>query len=254
MQTPLLLVYHQISDLPPKLDPYRISVPPEAFARHMAYLAENNYTSLTLADAAEKMRAGEPLPPRSIVITFDDGYRDNYTNALPVMREYGMTGTIFLVADRVGTSAEWDGDIGRQLPLMTWDEIREMRDYGVEFGSHTRTHPPLDTLEPDKIQWELATSKQIIEDNLGEPVKTLAYPYENFNQQIIDITAECGYIAACGTPRMSEGIFNLWRAEIGVAEGDLNRYKFKTSNMWRPMSQARRQLQPVKRWIRGKLR
>lgn len=253
MKTPLFLVYHQISDLPDSLDPFRISVPPETFAQHMAYLHANNYTSMTLAAVVEKMRAGEPLPPRTVVITFDDGYLDNYTEAFPIMQKYGMTGTIYLVADCVGESAAWDGDIGRQLPLMDWAQIREMRDYGVEFGSHTRTHPALDTLDLETARWEIATSKEVIEAGLGEPITTFAYPYENFNQDIMDMTAESGYLAACGTPRMAEAMFNLWRVEIGKGDTDFNRFKFKVSSVYKPFTQVRRRLQPMKVWVRTNL-
>lgn len=250
MHTPIILMYHQIAHLPPQLDPYGISVTPEAFAAQMAYLHKGGYHAVQLSDAVRAMRHGKPLPPKSVAITFDDGYRDNYTAAFPVLKRYNFPATIYLVADRMGESAVWDGDVGAQLPLMTWDEAREMQAGGIEFGSHTRTHAALDTLDVERARWEICASKDIIEDQLGASVVTLAYPYEQFTQQVQDIAEKCGYLGACGTWRMSETYFNLWRAEVGKADEDLSCFKRKVSPVWKPITQAKRALYPLKKLLR----
>jgi peptidoglycan/xylan/chitin deacetylase (PgdA/CDA1 family) len=246
MQTPIILTYHSISILSSKFDPYDTSVSPDDFAAHMQYLHEDGYQVVRLSDAIRAMRRGRALPPKAVAITFDDGYRDNYTEAFPVLSHYGFPATIYLVADCVGGAAVWDGETGSQLPLMTWEEAREMQDAGIEFGSHTRTHAALPTLPPQDAKREICASKHIIEDKLGSPVQTLAYPYEQFDQQALEIAEACGYLAACGSSQMEENYFNLWRVEIGKADTDLSLFKRKVSAFWKPFTQAKRALRPIK--------
>lgn len=250
MQTPIIFVYHQITELDAQRDPYRISVTPQAFAMQMEYLATEGYTAVTLAEAVDAMRAGKALAPKTVVITFDDGYKDNYDEAFPILKRYHFPATIFLVADRIGDNAVWDAQYGTPLPLMTWDNAREMHAAGIEFGSHTATHQRLEDLAPQDAEKEICDSKMTIEMQLGQPIHTFAYPYESFNQQIQDITAQCGYRAACGTPRMAETFYNLWRVEIGRVDADLEIFKRKLSRMWKPMNEAKRRLRPLKRLIK----
>jgi len=250
MNPPIILLYHQISDLPAALDPYGISVTPDDFARQMAYLHDNGYRVMRLSDAVRALRDGETLPQKAVTITFDDGYRDNLTHALPVLQRYDFPATVYLVAERVGESAVWDAPHGEQLPLLTWNEIRQMQAAGVEFGSHTRTHAALDTLDAEQARWELCTSREIIADNLNAPPVTIAYPYEQFTGQTQTIAAQCGYLGACGTSRMAETLFNLWRVEIGKAEADFSRFERKLSPLWKPLTQVRRRLRPLKNFLR----
>lgn len=250
MKTPIILVYHQISDLPVELDPYHVSVSIDVFEWQMSYLKAAGYRVLKLTDAVRKMRAGEPLPPKSLVITFDDGYQDNYVHAFPVLRKYGFPATIYLVADYLGQSAVWHGELGHQFPLMGLDEIAEMQESDIEFGSHTRTHAALNKLDAEQVTWEIQTSKQVLEDQLGRPVETIAYPYEGFDEQCQIIAEQGGFLAACGSHRMPETYYNLWRAEIGRAEHDARRFKFKLSHMHKMMCQAKRMLRPVKQLLR----
>lgn len=249
MTLPVILMYHQISDLPATLDPYRISVPPSAFEAHMHALHEMGYVAFTLREAARKMRAREDFPPLSVVVTFDDGYLDNYTTAWPILQAVDFVATIFLVAARVGTSAVWDGEHGSQLLLMDWPHIHEMEAAGIEFGSHTHTHAALDTLAADALERELCESKRVLDARLSHPVETLAYPYEQFNAEVIRMAETCGYRAACGTSKMAEGAFNLWRVEIGQAERDVAAFKRKLSGRNKQLAELKRRLRPLKRLI-----
>jgi peptidoglycan/xylan/chitin deacetylase (PgdA/CDA1 family) len=247
MQSPIILVYHQITSLPPERDPYAISVTPEAFAAQMEYLHDGGYHVLRLSDAVKMMQRGEALPPKALAITFDDGYRDNYTTALPVLKRYGFPATIYLVADRMGESAVWDGERGAATPLLTWDEAREMQSAGIEFGSHTCSHPALDELEAGQARREICASKHVIEDHLSSSVATLAYPYTRFTRQVQDIVEACGYLAACGSSHVHETYFNLWRVEIGRAEADLASFRCKVSPVWKSYTQVRRALRPLRK-------
>ncbi|NDJ86455.1 MAG: polysaccharide deacetylase family protein [Chloroflexi bacterium] len=250
MQIPLLL-YHQINHIPVEKDPYRISVSPEQFERQMAYLRQHEYTALTLSQAFQKATKGEPLPQRPVVISFDDGYRDNYTTAFPMLKQYDLTATIFLVTGQIGDYNNWDqSSPDEAFALMTWEQVREMEAAGIEFGSHTHTHAALDMLDHDAATRELYTSRQTLEEQLGHPVMTLAYPYERFTRETLDIAKHCGYIAACGSSLLPESPFNLWRAEIGTDVTEAS-FRFKLSPWWRRTQQAKRQLRPIKRLLLG---
>ncbi|MEL6525113.1 MAG: polysaccharide deacetylase family protein [Chloroflexota bacterium] len=247
MKTPTILLYHQISVLTDALDPYGISVTPDNFAAQMQYLADNDYTVMKLSDAIKQMRKDDSaLPDKCVVITFDDGYRDNMTNALPILEKHSFPATIFTVADHVGKFAVWDGDIGAQMPLLTWDEMRDMLPHGIEFGSHTCTHVHLPDMDDDVVEREVRTSKRIIEDHLGVAVETLAYPYEEFNQTSLMMTERAGYLAACGTWRMPETFYNLWRVEIGKAD-TLGRFQNKISRLYKPYTRLKKN---IKDWLR----
>lgn len=245
MNAPIILMYHQINRLTSAQDPFGISVTPDDFAAQMGYLKETGYTIIKLSDAVKAMRSGKSLPSKSVAITFDDGYLDNFENALPVLKQHRFPATVFLVADHVGDAARWDGDLGAAQQLMGWGEIQTMRTEGVEFGSHTRTHIDLGAADAASAHQEIAESKTVLESELGTPVELLAYPYERFNAQAQALAEKSGYIAACGTSSAVEGFYNLWRVEIGRQETDLDRFARKVST-WKRREQAKRVLRSVR--------
>ncbi len=166
----------------------------------MAYLAGGGYRVLPLAELADRLAARAPLPDRAVVLTFDDGFRDNYEHAFPVLQRYAMPATIFLVAGYVGTE---------RLPVLTgapvvprpldWAQVREMHGRGIEFGSHTLTHPPLSRLPHDAAWREIRESRQVIEDHLGAPVRAFCYPRGDFDRAVKAMVREAGYRVACTT-------------------------------------------------------
>lgn len=246
-----ILLYHQVSEVRPEQDPYGLASTPAQFAEQMAYLHDNHYTCLRLVDYARAYRDGQPIPPKTFVITFDDGYRDNYEIAWPIMKKYGFTATIFLVADQIGSVTNWEGQKDTQsFPLMNWDEIREMQAGGIDFGSHTCTHPRLNQLSAEAVKQELCDSKTRLAEGLERSVETLAYPYEVSTYEVQRIAAECGYLAACGTANHPESLYNLWRVEFG-AEDTLASLKYKLSALQHRMEEFKRQARKVKKWIRG---
>jgi peptidoglycan/xylan/chitin deacetylase (PgdA/CDA1 family) len=168
-----ILMYHGIRTGVGTNHPYfETRTSPDLFARHMRFLSENGYATVNLGDAIEVITTGRSLQ-KCVAITFDDGYRDFYTNAFPVLAEHGFKATVFIVSGFTGEQRVClDGK-----EYMTWDEIREIHSGGIRIGSHTATHPELYSMRPPQIEDELRRSKGEIEVKLGAPVQSFAYPF-----------------------------------------------------------------------------
>jgi len=168
-----------------------ISFPPELFRRGMGKLYENGYRTIDLLDAIDCLRLKKPFPERSFIITFDDGYESVYEKAFPVLQDYGMTATIFLTVGERGKA-----NPGERLPslegrsMLTWREIQEMKQWGIELGAHTLTHPDLTRLSRERMEAEIRDSKKIIENTLGTPVSCFAYPYGRYNDRIREVVRQ----------------------------------------------------------------
>ena len=169
-----ILTYHSIqtSDGRESSPYYETTTSPLKFAEHMAYLSRNGYRTIGLGELQERLRAGQSCE-RCIAITFDDGFRDFYVYAYPILSEYGFMATMFLPTAFIGTTRrQFNGK-----PCMTWSEVRELNAAGIAFGSHTVTHPRLRELPRMKIQGELRRSRETIEENLGTKIDSFAYPF-----------------------------------------------------------------------------
>jgi hypothetical protein len=190
-----ILMYHAIQDtLAGGGAYYETSTSPSVFAGHMKYLSDNGYSTITLDEAARAV--GKSLgDKRPVVLTFDDGYRNFYTAAYPVMRDLGFTGTIFLIAGATGDHrSQFKG-----IDCLTWSEAREMHANGISIGSHSETHPVLSEIGRPAILAELAGSKRSIEDRIGDPVRSFSYPFafpeadEALVSYLAETLEECGY-------------------------------------------------------------
>lgn len=191
-----ILMYH-------KINPYfrsgglGLRVPPKDFEQQLRYLREQGYNSITMSMLIDHYQQGTRLPKNPIVLTFDDGYTDNYTYALPLLKKYHYTATIFLVSGLVGKTNEWDEALGRPTnPLMNWDQIKEMEKAGIEFGGHTVTHPHLAQIPLEEARKEITKCKTDLEKNLGHPVKFFCYPYGNYNRSVAEAVNDAGFQAA----------------------------------------------------------
>ena len=164
----------------------------------MEYLARNGYQSLSLSEATVYIREKKPFPTKAFVMTFDDGYQNNYTRAFPIMQEFGFKGTIFLISAYCEKS--WSGDASSREahPMISWSEIKEMHNYGIEFGAHTSTHPDLTRIPIEQAKREITQSKAEIQHRLGVEVTTFAYPFGTFNARVREI-ARKEFHAACST-------------------------------------------------------
>jgi peptidoglycan/xylan/chitin deacetylase (PgdA/CDA1 family) len=190
-----ILYYHSVSDAP-----VRSSVSPAAFESQVEYLVRNGYHLLSLSEATQRLASGTAPPHKSVVITLDDGFQDNYEHAFPVLRRFGAPASIFLTVSYIGTD---------RLPTLTrtdfvprplsWEQVEEMHARGIEFGSHTLTHPMLSTISLGEARREIAESKRVIEDKLGAPALFFCYPRGDFNAGVKNMVREEGYLAACTT-------------------------------------------------------
>jgi peptidoglycan/xylan/chitin deacetylase (PgdA/CDA1 family) len=229
----LILLYHQIQDIPLLHDPLQLAVSPSLFEREMAFLYKNGYECLSLASMVKMHMKGEPLPARAFAITLDDGYQDNFDYAFPILRKYGFTATIFLVPERVGKTTKWWGlTSAQEFPLMPWPNIREMALAGIEFGSHTYSHALLNDLKKDEIDREFSTSKKMIENELDKPVELFAFPYERSTPSLAKEVENQGYLGACGSLLLPESRFNLWRTQC-FGTDTMEAFRFKISGLWR---------------------
>lgn len=178
----------------------RYACPPAMFRRQMAYLKRSGYRVISLGDLTKSLTEGAQLNGKQVVITFDDGFRDNYTNALPVLKEYGFPAAVFVVSGSVGGTNDWMVQNGYpRRELASWDELRQMAEQGVEIGSHTVTHCSLDTAEEGSSACEVRDSRHQIGESLGKPVRFLAYPYGRLAPGTPALVKAAGYDAACST-------------------------------------------------------
>jgi peptidoglycan/xylan/chitin deacetylase (PgdA/CDA1 family) len=190
-----ILTYHALEE-----SPSIIALSPAVFAWQLRWLHQNGYQVIPLSRLVQHVCNGDPLPSRSIVITFDDGFATSYTHAFPVLMRYGFPATIFLVAGYCGRQNDWpDQPLAvPRLSLLTWAQIREMDRHGIEFGAHSITHPWLDRLAPDELEYEILVSKASIEEQVGHTIECFAYPYGRHNEAIKAIVGRA-YAGACTT-------------------------------------------------------
>lgn len=183
----VVLCYHSVHPAAPFA-----SATPELFDAQLKWLQEHcDVISLRDLDAARRELGERPL----VALTFDDGYVDNYQFAFPRLRKRGLTATLFLTAGFIERDPMVVGRMGRlwgaaidEVEALTWAQVREMRDGGMEFGSHTWSHPNLTQLDDEVVGRELVTSREAIEAQLGEAVDALAYPFGKPKRHVTDST------------------------------------------------------------------
>jgi peptidoglycan/xylan/chitin deacetylase (PgdA/CDA1 family) len=176
----------------------RFVMPRRSFARQMRLLAALRYRVISLDELAAALREGRPLPRRAVVITIDDGYRDNAQVALPILRRHGFAASVFLVSERLDAGNDWDteGDVAGRRTLSR-EQIERMRKGGIGIGAHTRTHCALTEADEAELAAELRGSREDLEATLGERVETLTYPYGLHDDRVVEATGEAGFSAAC---------------------------------------------------------
>jgi peptidoglycan/xylan/chitin deacetylase (PgdA/CDA1 family) len=213
-----VIQYHMIDRPTPHSRVRGGFTPPERFARQMRDLKSAGFVAYTAGELVDYYLARGHFPHRGIAITFDDGCRDNYTYAFPVLKALGFKATIFLVPSVIGQiSAKPLAEGEAPRAHLSVQEIREMADYGIEFGSHTMNHKLLHQLSPQDVQYEISAAKAQIEDLLQKPCKPLAYPAGFFNQTVEKIVAAAGHTCAFSTvhgPQDSLDLYALNRIEI----------------------------------------
>ncbi len=206
-----ILMFHYVSTPPADADIYRrdLSVAPDLFAAQLDRLLADGYTTISLYDLMANLGHGAPLPEKPVVLTFDDGYRDLYENALPALRARGMKATVFVLTDFM--------DEGRP-EYLTWDMAREMLAAGISIESHGRNHVSLEGKESDYLIWQALGSEQTIEFELGVRPRFVSYPAGDFDQRVIDVFESANYWAgvttAQGITHSSADPFRLTRIRV----------------------------------------
>jgi peptidoglycan/xylan/chitin deacetylase (PgdA/CDA1 family) len=174
-----------------------VSVQVSEFAQYIQFLQRNGYDAISCSDLLEIRDATRPTPKKPVVLTFDDGYDSVYENAYPLLSKLNWRCTIFLVCNLVGKQAMWEG--APPGGLLGWERIHELQSYGIEFGSHTLSHPSLTKIDMGAARSEIVDSKAFLEDRLGREVASFAYPYGHHSPALRDIVAEAGYKLAVTT-------------------------------------------------------
>lgn len=189
------------------------------FREHMKYLKDNNFSMITFKDLNNiGWRNRFDKNKKYIIITFDDGYVDNYELAFPILKEFNFKATIFLMGE--STYNEWDvkADGEKSFPLMSVEMIKEMQDYGIEFGAHTFNHPKLNKLSNDEIKHQIVDVKKPLEEKIGREIITFAYPYGILNDYAKKMVEEAGYTFGVATDSgsvcLSDDLYQIRRIAI----------------------------------------
>jgi len=208
----IILLYHNID-----------SSSKHNFEKQMQFIKEH-MQPISLNELIDCLVKKKPSPPKSIIITLDDGYENFYHYAYPILKKYQIPATIFLVTGYVNTKKTfwWDNNCVKQRSILSWSQIKEMAKNGINFGSHTINHYNLTTLSDKDIEEELRVSKEKIEQELKKPVTGFCYPFgkkEHYNQKIKELVIKAGYqyavTAEFGHINQSSDLFLLKRVPAG---------------------------------------
>jgi peptidoglycan/xylan/chitin deacetylase (PgdA/CDA1 family) len=160
----------------------------------MAWLRAWRYNVISLGDAYAGLFHSAPLPPRAVVLTFDDGCENFREHAWPILKKYSFPATLFVIAGMMGGTTTWmDTEAARETPLLDADAVRELHREGVHIGAHTLTHARLARCSPEVAHKEIEGSKVQLEELLGESVLDFCYPYGSYDMQVVDMVISAGY-------------------------------------------------------------
>ena len=223
-----ILLYHHVASLHSGASKAqkRWTISPERFDGQMRWLAGHGFHPVTMAQLSAHLKRGQPLPFKPIAISFDDGWKDQYSTAYPILKKYSFLGTFFINTDSVGHSA-----------YMNWDQVREMSASGMDIESHSCTHPRLLSLSPDQAWQEINDSKKALESRLHKPVTVFSYPYGSYSDKIISMVKDAGFEAAVTVDGVNDGYllradrsYTLPRYVVGERDDFGNSALLRSSN------------------------
>jgi len=231
-----IIMYHSVN---PKQNPAisGLIVSPETFQRQMRFLKRRKYNILPLDELIVLIKEKKKIPSRTVAITFDDGYKDSYTYAFPILRKYNIPATMFIIIDEVGRP---NGD------RVSWDQIREMRSSGlITFASHAMGPEPLINIKSEEeLRLQIFGSKKALENKLGIGCSLFSYPEGMFNAKIKQMVIDAGYKAAVvtnpGRSYSNDDIFTLKRLRISERAANLFVFWFETSGYYTFFKERRR--------------
>lgn len=188
-----ILSYHSLDDLGTPL-----SVSPRLFERHMAAIAREGCPTFTMSQVATHLSERRPFPPRSVAVTFDDGFANLATSGGPILQRYGISATVYIITGMVGCATRWT-DRGAPLPslsILSWEQIEGLASSGVEVGAHTVTHGFLTQYSPAALQFELGSARHTLQHHLGLTVHSFAYPQGDYSRRVVQAVRAAGYSTA----------------------------------------------------------
>ena len=199
MQRFVILMYHMVSE-PKTAAEVKYACPPKQFEQHLQMLLNEGFKPVSI-DAVENYYTHQTrLPDKAFLISLDDGFEDNYSNAFPILQRYNIPAVIYLATGLLGKTNQW-----MNVPtfsvrnMLSWTQIQDMAKQGIDFGSHTVTHPKLTELDDDSVSKELIQSKQLIEAQLGAECRHFAYPYGLMTEKTRELVRQAGFKTACST-------------------------------------------------------
>lgn len=187
-----ILMYHYISVPPAGADKYRLdlSVEPDVFRQQMTYLRDNGYTTIDFYDLSLAITKQIVLPPKPIIITLDDGYRDNYENAFPILKEFGFEATFFIVTELIDRGIE---------RYVTWAMIEEMAQAGMRMEVHSRTHVDLRGRTREELVWQMLGPQESLAAHIGYTPRYFSYPSGRYDAATVAMVQELGFWGAVTT-------------------------------------------------------
>ena len=225
------VMYHRVVDSITGPDPYALNITSADLESQLSHLKKSGYRSVPLSEALSALNGGGSSE-KQVVLTFDDGYMDFMTHALPLLQKYDFTATVYLVSDQISGVNKWDEGRAEPATLMGPAEIKEARSAGITFGSHSKNHPRLADLPIDEAREEVFGSKKALEDLLGEEMSIFCYPFGNSSQAVREAVMEAGYAAALGIEQREHDLFNISRVDGARNPGSGFNWKFHISGRY----------------------
>lgn len=214
-----ILMYHAVGRRPAD-GVYGLSVSPGAFRTQMEILARRGFTPLTTAALGEHWRTGRPLPPRPVLITFDDGYEGVHRHVLPVLAEHGFAATVFVTTGWLRGAYD---EGGAPDTMLDWGQVRELAATGVEIGGHSHTHPQLDQLDEASLRAETVRCREIVTAELGTPPASFASPYGYSTRRVQQSVRAAGFAQSLAVgnalARRRQGPYALERVTVRRSTG-----------------------------------
>lgn len=187
-----ILMYHYVDELPPNADDIRrgLTISPQLFRDHLSYLQQEGYQTITFRQAYEALMTGSPLPPKPVILTFDDGYDHHYSVVFPMLREFRMVGTFYVITGLLDNE---------RMGYMTWEQAAEMANAGMEIGAHTKNHIDLRARSFDTLVYEIVGSIESVTAHTGHKLISFSYPIGRYDEDTLAVMATLSPIVAVTT-------------------------------------------------------
>jgi peptidoglycan/xylan/chitin deacetylase (PgdA/CDA1 family) len=238
-----ILAYHNVEHAPATAQLKSLYVTPQQFERQLRTLRQLGFRGVSISEALAVLAARPGARSRVVALTFDDGYLDNLTVALPILRQFGFTATCYVVSDCIGTYNQWDAErLNVRKPVMSATQLQQWLDAGMEIGSHSRSHPRLDELDAHSAHEEIAGSRTALGQLLGREIKHFCYPYGRFIPEVASCVRQAGYHSAVATWRglacATDDLYSLPRVSVH-GSGSFIKFLLKVATRYEDLKRKR---------------